>query len=390
MEIKDEVLELIEHGDLIDSDGTTSCDNCESQVSIYHSKYDEEVTAYRCNTCESSAWLNDIGSKYNPRRCEYCREFVTDEDITGHESVECTSTDANGEKNCEQLTHNKCVEFCDQCGWFCEEHQADLLQCDSCSAFHLEDDIVSFDSDFVDTWGNICKGCFNNENESQDPSESLSQSTSEELRQVIAVQVSPPLASAAMLATSKPSSRGRIDSSIYLSHFLGRRDNFERDTLETLISVINTGKLEAQPTGYFRTYQGNQAQTAASLAVCFTEGRLEALEEHSRNFSEFGIAFSKFWLHKNFKAAPAVYIHEEIIKVVRDTIPSELVPYINKIDCGGSYDFHHEREWRTPAHVMFQVEDVKLVFVPLQYQKEFRDRTQYSGQVVCINQLRAL
>lgn len=381
--------QLVENGTLIDSGGSANCNNCAEEVGVYTHRYDDEITAYICDHCKYSEWLTDIPSVNNPRVCSSCGEFVTEEDEVNDNVVQCGITDPKGRFECDFRAHKECVDPCSICGWLCTEHEFNYLECDSCSRWHEQDHIVSLDTDFVEAWGHICKDCFDRDNDENEQSED--QGNVGEQNKTISGFTTSNAAQGAILNFATV--RGQIkreDSSAFLSHFFGRGGKTENECYDDLVSVLTQGKLEANTTGYFGTYTGSPNKTNISKAVCFTEGRLNALFEHCLEFSMFGISYLKFWLHRNHNAAPAVYIHDDLIKTIRDEIPDSLVPYVNKIACDNDYDYHHEREWRCPADIHFQISDVKLVYAPIKYHDRIRSETDYKGQILCLDQVKVI
>lgn len=357
-----------------DSGGEIACSNCETPVSIYVHKYDEGLSGYKCGSCKWTDWVSDAPAESNPRKCPECGDYVTDEDVEGGLSVRCNARDDWDERCCDQLAHIKCVESCDECGWLCPDEEGNYIRCDDCGLLHNPSDFPSLGGDFVDSFGHICWNCFNGKGEEEPGPEAPKPEEPVETEEPVEPY-----------ATARP----RSDCSIYLSHFFGRTEKNEEKCLKLLIEVIKKQKLEARPTGYFTTYDKIPAKTAISKAVCLTEGRLDALVEHAEKFSGFGLAFLKFYLHKNFAAAPAIYIHGSLMAKVRAGIPDELVPFVNMID-SGKYDFSHEREWRSAADITFKPSDLKIVYAPLKFHDVIRAETGFKGQIICLDRVKSV
>ena len=381
-----EIDELFNQDLMEPTGGDIACPSCESLVEIYEHKYDPGISAIRCGSCTTDSWVNNSPADPNPRRCSFCDEYVTDADVDDGNSVECSSDDARGDGNCDQLAHKACV--CDDCKWFCDAHPENYIECASCGRYHEDNDIVSFDPDFVEAWGHICHECFNEDDEQEalKKEPEAKKSIPSTVTTFYQSAIKPSLHTDEVEADT---SRPRSDCSIYLSHFVGRKEEDAGKCFERLIGILTAGKLESRPTGYFSVYDRIPAKSLVSKAVCFTEGRREALVEHAKRFSTFGLSLSKQWLHKNHQAAPAIYVHGALMKGVRDTIPDALVPYINLIE-QGKCDFHFEREWRCPADVAFSLSDVKVIYAPLAYHERLRDMTKYDGQIVCLEKLKVL
>lgn len=405
-----DIKELIKNGELERRDDTVPCPGCDMQAEFFQHIYDEEVIAQYCENCGTSEWVEQYGQKDNPRRCPSCEEFVTDEEIKKGLGVNCSNQD-DFHGSCDHLAHKKCVDFCSACGWFCEAHTSNQIQCDSCGLYHDVNHFVSFGSDFVGTFGNICQDCFSEDEETyadeidNDPSrvgtlsdeeleaekEMRKKSSSgrlkekgKELTQYITKKTGQFLHAA---LSAVPTDRKRNDSSIYLSHFVRKKDEMtDRDCLAQLLKIITDKKIEARPTGYFSTYNQIPQKTAVSKAVCMTEGRVSALKEHTESYSEFGLSFSKFKLLKKTKAAPAIYIHDATITSIRDQIPDALVPFVNMIKADG-YNFHHEREWRIPHDLDFGHGDIFAIFAPLWAHDEINEALEQPVQLFCIKSI---
>ncbi len=355
---------LIDSGQLFDSGSPIACPNCEGEANLYWHQYDNELTGLVCGACNHVEWVNSAGSKDNPRKCPECSEFVTDEELEGDKAVQCSAFDSGGESSCDQLAHRKCADACSKCGWLCHREVGAYLTCDSCGLKHFDDHFVSLGSDFTSEFGQICQNCFDKE-ESHPPEVNPSQ----------------------LHAEPETFVRNREDQSAYLTHFIRKRSTMTEDQcFEQLIKILSDEKLEARPTGYFSIYDQIPNKSACSKAVCFTEGRLAALVDHAKAYSPFGVSFSKFNLLKHFKAAPAVYIHDELIKTIRANIPDVLVPYVNTIRADG-YNFQHEREWRVPQDLLFKQSEIRCIFAPKRFHNKLRVVLGDEAQIVCLDSL---
>lgn len=366
-----DIQELIDNGDLEDSNAPIGCPNCDAEASLYAHKYDEAITALLCSSCGHKEWATDEPSSDNPRRCQGCGDFVTDEDKNESRSIQCSAIEPYRETQCEQLAHQTCIEFCRDCGWFCEDEAAQYVECDSCGLLHESGHIVSFGTDFRDEFGNICESCFQGDE------------TSSEIDSSSEVDSSPE----EHITESK-----RDDQSPYLSHFIRRKEMSDDECCEVLLKILEEKKLESLPTGYFQAYHRQDSQRLAQTkAVCFTEGRLSALYGHAKEYSSFGLSFSKYFLHIHHRAAPVIHIHSGLITAVRDSIPTELFPFVSIMDIK-KYDFHHEREWRVPADFEFFHSGIRTIFAPKKYHQKIREALERSCQcqVICLDSLKNL
>ncbi len=392
-----EISELIEKGELEKRDDTIPCPGCDREAEFYQHIYDDEIIAQVCENCGTEEWVEQYGKKDNPRRCPVCEEFVTDSQIKASKYAQCANNDDDHSDSCEQLAHKECVEFCLKCGWFCDVHTSNQIECDSCGLYHDVNHFVSFGSDFVGTFGNICQDCFQDDEESyadeidEDPSRVGTPSEEElkaekEIRKKnstsllkdsgkkisdFLTQKTGAFLQAALATVS--GDRKRSDSSIYLSHFIRKKEGMsEKDCLQQLLKILVDEKIASK--------------TAISKAVCLTDGRISALKEHANAYSEFGVAFLKFKLLQKHQAAPAAYIHDSVIEIIKDQIPDELVPYINMIKADG-YNYHHEREWRTPNDLIFGHEELFAVFAPQWAHEDIRKTLKAPIQLICIKSI---
>jgi hypothetical protein len=330
--------------------GTYTCVNCDRDASEYVLIYDSGFVGYVCS-CGYEEWVSTTPEINNTRRCPICDSYVDVEDEQRHNMVICK------DEGCEQTAHKACT--CWECDWYCAKHGIEYYECTSCGLHHDIDGIVTFENEFVEDWGIICGSCFRAENEEVEE------------------------------ASGPYSERGKLrdDNSMYLAHFVRAREEMnDEKCCNQVIQIINEQKLEARPTGYYKTYTGSQERHDSSLAVCFTEGNPKALYDHSDYYSKYGIAFSKFNLMKNHQAAPAIYIPGVLIVEVRDILPLPLVPYVNMIE-PGKCDYHHEREWRVPRDISFTHNQIAHLYAPRSSQARIRNETRFRGPIYDLEEL---
>lgn len=389
-----DIRQMIENGELEQSDATISCPGCEAEVLLYNYKYDEEMNAFVCQQCTYADWANDVPSKHNPRKCPNCGNFVTDDDVEAGESIECGKKNIHDEISCNQLAHKQCVDLCEDCGWFCEDHERDYAQCDSCGLPHHHDHFVSGGKEFVECFGDICWSCWQGDDDRfEPPDDSSPEEVAEESTGGIKGKISSVIDAfqnakstvIGLVATAVEPNRKRRDSSKYLSHFVRRRPGMsDDDCFNQLSNILKDGKLLARPTGYFSTYNQDPQRSAVSKAICFTEGRLTALHDHAKEYSPFGIAFSKFALLKYAKASPVIHIHEDLINQTRGSLPLEIVPYVNLIT-PEKYNFQHEREWRVPHDLHFKTQEIAFIFAPHAFHTKLNALTNGDVKLYCID-----
>lgn len=404
---KNEIEELIDNEELESNGGELACPNCETLCEIYCHKYDDELCAITCPNCRYDEWIT-TGSSSSPYRCERCEDFVTDEQVENGTGIVCVAVDIEGNKNCEQRSHVDCAEFCEDCGYLCEDEVGDYLECNSCGKLHEQSHFVSFGSDFVDEFGLICEFCFHEDEDEYHvdlPYHKIGTASEEEelaeeeavekfietkreeakAKKITEISKEEPV-DAPILHMAHSPGRKRSDQSTYLSHFVKKRDGMnDEECFNQLVKIITDKKLEARPTGYFSTYKNNPAQTAISKAVCLTEGRLSALKDHAEQYSYFGLAIGKYKLMRDFQCAPCIYINHLTIKNVRDSLPNELIPFVNMISCSGGIDYHHEREWRTPGDVTFEHGEINFIFAPKKFHEKILEILEQRRPMFCID-----
>lgn len=117
-------------------------------------------------------------------------------------------------------------------------------------------------------------------------------------------------------------------------------------------------------------------------AVCFTESTWQGLLFHSKQYSEYGIGFSKSFLF-SLGGGPAVYLRPELLAQQKahvgagkspfdSTVYAFITPFCPTYAPKGyiktnwhhkPVDYSHEREWRVPADLRFSYSDVAFVIV---------------------------
>jgi Putative abortive phage resistance protein AbiGi, antitoxin len=110
-------------------------------------------------------------------------------------------------------------------------------------------------------------------------------------------------------------------------------------------------------------------------AVCFTECPWSSLLGHAKNYSAYGIGFTKAHV---FAAGggPAFYVRADHWEKQQwaDHVKTFVTPFWPnyrpkkegwKKPLGGkSIDYSHEREWRVPHDFSFDLEDIQFVVLP--------------------------
>jgi len=110
-------------------------------------------------------------------------------------------------------------------------------------------------------------------------------------------------------------------------------------------------------------------------AVCFTEMMLPSLSMHAEKYSPWGVAFHKSFLFNETKANQVLYCRDELFQSMKEKAQGDhdllryMTPfapkYSEQLHQGTNpIDYSHEREWRTPGPVSFELKNLAYVFVP--------------------------
>lgn len=188
---------------------------------------------------------------------------------------------------------------------------------------------------------------------------------------------------------AKELARLSTDCSFLLTHLIRQNDDKNDDEAKKILSSIldfvgahQKPLLKASNSGWYsaaapkifnpvtRTFNGS----SHTKAVCFTESTLPGLKAHRDMFNaKYGIAFDRDLLFSK-GANPCLNIRESLLKksfvcneevyarFVYNFIPVELHPFVNIIHDG--FDATHEREWRVPNDLSFELCEVLFIFCP--------------------------
>jgi hypothetical protein len=221
-----------------------------------------------------------------------------------------------------------------------------------------------------------------------------------------------------------------------LSHFVGRSLLTEEAQFELLVKILRSGHLSSRPGTSGGTYSVNtggsfRAETLYSIdCVCFCDIPVADMHFHIAKYSPFGLAFSKTFLLKK-GVNPVFYVgvdtklksifgrlprsdqfqqaflelariedelHDHAITLpVLQGLYSELAsvnhflraymfgfakPFEEERRLTDPANYYMEREWRVHGEVVFGLGNVRRIFIPETYAKEFRRRLpEYSGQL---------
>lgn len=170
----------------------------------------------------------------------------------------------------------------------------------------------------------------------------------------------------------------RPDFSAYLSHFTKDGDfchtiqeaaveAFRKMTaFERLCSILSMKEIKTSIMPWTNT-QG----------LCFTECPWSSLLVHTKNYSSYGIGFTKEFIYRN-GGSPVLYVRFKLLNAIKkhisnsktkDNILQFLTPYSPDYDTDyakGKYprvDYTHEREWRLPNSLCFNYTDISFVII---------------------------
>lgn len=188
---------------------------------------------------------------------------------------------------------------------------------------------------------------------------------------------------------SRELARNSPDCSFLLTHLIRqnnqRTDQEAQDILNSILDVDSETPeplLKSSTVGWYGTSRpyifnpstGNLDGNINNQAVCFTESTLAGLRAHCDLFNvKYGLAFDRDDLF-NRGANPCINISSKLLRssIARlgdrysrslyNFIPTKLQPFVNIIH--NSFDATHEREWRYPGDLEFELEDLMFVFCP--------------------------
>jgi len=168
----------------------------------------------------------------------------------------------------------------------------------------------------------------------------------------------------------------RPDFSNFVAHFtksnaaVGNNQNRQipQTAKERLIGILNSGTI-------FTT----RMPWTNKQAVCFTECPFYSLISHKRQYSPYGIGFTKSVVF-NSGGGPAIYIRDSLHQIQVDNfthntrqdvrgfhrdVHAFVTPFRPAYGQGiqNPCDYSHEREWRTSADFNFKYEQIEFITV---------------------------
>ena len=323
------------------------CDVCDETRDIYVSKYSANIFANYCPACHDGRIVVAMGD-YEPNRCPVCGEIVYYDDGDKENNIQCEY------EMCDQKAHLHCVDddMCESCKkWICDKHQdsTDCMECGQCGKMHDPSCIVSYGRDFTDEFGIICSPCFHGDDELIEEIKrpfggpehgNFVEYIEKNGRKYVAL------------------ARENDDLTIMLTHLIRCSKPYE-----TLKQILSQGVLVGGETGYFH-------KQYATKSVCFADLTIRGLLRHSKKFSPYGLGFIKDKIFEK-GGGPAVYVNDKLLHEIAEFIPEKMRPFVNKIDLCG-HDYHHEKEWRVSGDFHFSIDEVSIVYAPVNVHQELR------------------
>ena len=170
----------------------------------------------------------------------------------------------------------------------------------------------------------------------------------------------------------------RPDFSVYLSHYTKDGDfchaeqevdveAFRRMTaFERLCSILSMKKIKTSIMPWTNTF-----------GLCFTECPWSSLLVHTKNYSSYGIGFTKEFIYRN-GGSPVSYVRFKLLNAIKkhisdsktkDNILQFLTPYSPDYDTDYAkwkyprVDYTHEREWRMVEDLSFDYLDIAFIVI---------------------------
>lgn len=170
----------------------------------------------------------------------------------------------------------------------------------------------------------------------------------------------------------------RPDFSEYLSHFTKDGDfcngeqvadiaDFRKMTArERLCSILEMKTLKTSVMPWTQTH-----------GICFTECPWSSLLVHTKQYSSYGIGFTKEFIYRK-GGSPVFYVRFKMLNAIRNNISDNrtknellkfLTPYSPEFDTDYAkkkykrVDYTHEREWRMSVNLHFEYEDIAFLII---------------------------
>ena len=159
----------------------------------------------------------------------------------------------------------------------------------------------------------------------------------------------------------------RPDQSRYLAHFTkGCIRGRKRSAKEVFIKILSEKRIEAHTVPWTK-----------GRAVCFTECPWSSMTDHAKNYSPYGIGFTKEYIYR-CGGNPVFYVRPEIYSKQEwdNSIKNYFTPFVPKYASEVTkdefrsngfdqdyLDYSHEREWRLLDNLEFDYRDISFLVV---------------------------
>ena len=153
-----------------------------------------------------------------------------------------------------------------------------------------------------------------------------------------------------------------MSDSKFVAHFTKGEGNV---SFENLVLILNSGTLKA-----------SRVPWAKKKAVCFTECPWSSLLKHVRNYSSYGVGFTKPHVYAA-GGGPAYYVRPDhwekqdwndhimtFITLFSPKYRPKTDKYRTKKMWDKDIDYTHEREWRVPHNFKFKLDQVQFIVLP--------------------------
>lgn len=166
----------------------------------------------------------------------------------------------------------------------------------------------------------------------------------------------------------------RPDYSNYLIHFTKGKAPVSEETNNLVGSIKGTtaAKRLLSILKSKTIYASHMPWVGKCTAVCFTECVWSSLFEHAKNYSSFGIGFTKEFIFKQ-GGNPVFYVRPTLFKGQKwsEGIKGFTTPFAPEYGeekmngcCKNPIDYTHEREWRVLHNLKFEYSDIAFIVLP--------------------------
>lgn len=183
----------------------------------------------------------------------------------------------------------------------------------------------------------------------------------------------------------------RPDISLFLAHFTSNKfpkGHKDADNPTNAYKYFNAEKRLINILKEKRIFASQMPWIGKHNAVCFTECPWTSLVTHTKQYSSYGVGFTKDFIFNN-GGGPVYYVRadvfnsqkwdENVIPYVTPFWPSYATKGIKPLGETCFCDYTHEREWRITHDLNFEYEDIQFIVLPdytamAKFPKELKDK----------------